>query len=744
MVHASDILVAAVFGSALLSAATGTLAYLRTRERRDHAGTAFVALTYGAALWAGLLGLQLLAGQTPLATTLVKAKWIAATPIVTTSLLFGLYYSGRGDWVTARRTLLLSLEPAVAAAVIVLNPGGVFFAGIVERTAVDLPILVAVPGVGFVVHLTYGFCIGMAFVGLLVEAALRSSGPYRYQATTLAVGASGVLVSSLVYVLEPTWAPPFDITPLVFGLASIALLFAMYRFDLFNVAPVAHETVFANLDDAIVVVDAADRVLETNPAAREAFGIDGDGVGLAADDVLPDDDGMGDLLDGDDTAVTLADGGVSTFAASDATPKYFEATCEPLGRDGVRLLVFRDVTEQTRVERRYRSYVEHADDIIAVADPDGVLEYVSPAVEPVLGRPPEAVTGEVFTDLVHPDDRREVAQPFAQILDAPGESVRMTFRVEHGDGGWRTLEGVGVNRFHDPHIGGYLLTLRDETRRDRYEQRLRVLTRVLRHDLRNELNVVLGYADTIATMDESRAGQYAERIHRSAERLSSLGERVRGVDRTLQNADHGGRPVDVAAVVEEVARRARDRYPEASVTVDAAAVTAYADELLVTAVWNVVENAIRHHDGDAPTVSVTVECDSETVEIRVADDGPGIPDEDRSAVESGHETQLQHASGIGLWLVRWILDGVDGELTFVDAPVSADAPHIEGAPGAVVVLCLRAVTGDAEATSGLDQVDPWGTAATAPERTDGGPGEWRPQSHSGMDASVDDERDGDD
>lgn len=738
MVHASDILVAAVFASALLSTATGTLAYLRTRERRDHAGTAFVALTYGAALWAGLLGLQLLAGQTPLAATLIKAKWIAAAPIVTTSLLFGLYYSGRGDWVTPRRTLLLSLEPAVASAFILLNPGDVFFASIAERTAFELPILVAVPGVGFVVHLAYGFCIGVAFVGVLVESASQSSGPYRYQAVTLAVGASGILVSSVVYALDPAWAPPFDLTPLVFGLASVALLFAMYRFDLFNVAPVAHETVFATLDDAIVVVDGSDRVLETNPAARAAFDLESDAVGLAADDVLPDDDGIADLLAGDDAAVTLADGDVSGFEAGDATPQYFEATCEPLGREGVRLLVFRDVTEQTRVERRYRSYVEHADDIIAVADADGVLEYVSPAVEPVLGRPPEAVTDEVFTDLVHPDDRREVARPFAQILDTPGESVRMTCRVEHGDGGWRTLEGVAVNRFHDPHIGGYLLTLRDETRRDRYEQRLRVLTRVLRHDLRNELNVVLGYADTIAAMDDGYAGQYAERIHRSAERLSSLGERVRGVDRTLQNADHGGRPVDVAAVVEEVARRARERYPDAAVTVDTTEVAAYADELLVTAVWNVVENAVRHHDGETPTVSVTVECDGETVEVRVADDGPGIPDEDRSAVESGHETQLQHASGIGLWLVRWILDGVDGELTFVERPVSADAPHIQGTPGAVVALRLRAAARETEATTGLDQVDPWGTSAAASERTDGGPDEWRPPLPPKQESNADD------
>ncbi|MFC7137400.1 PAS domain-containing protein [Halobaculum litoreum] len=185
--------------------------------------------------------------------------------------------------------------------------------------------------------------------------------------------------------------PPADTTPVVFGGASLLLLFAMYRFDLFDVAPVAHETVFAGLEDAIVVVDESGRVLETNPAAREAFDLDGDGVGLPADRVLPDSPASAALLDGEDAEVVVDDDADAYSRGGE--PTYFEATCEPLGREGVRLLVFRDVTERTRVERRYRAYVEHADDIIAVADADGVLEYISPAVEGVLGYDPELLEG---------------------------------------------------------------------------------------------------------------------------------------------------------------------------------------------------------------------------------------------------------------------------------------------------------------------------------------------------------------
>ncbi|MFC7070972.1 histidine kinase N-terminal 7TM domain-containing protein [Halobaculum lipolyticum] len=716
MVDASATLVVAAFASAVVSTAAGTLAYLRTRERRDHIGVSFVALTYGGALWAVLFGLQVLAGPTPLGYVFLRAKWVLATPVVTSALLFGLYYTGRGDWVTPRRTLLLGVEPAVAAALTVLNPGGVFFERIAVRTLYGIQVYVVVPAVGFVLHIGYGFLVGCALIMLLAEAATRSSGPYRRQAAAVAVAASLPLASETLFVLAPPWAPPFDTTPVVFGGAGLVLLFAMYRFDLFDVAPVAHETVFAGLDDAIVVVDESDRVLETNPAAREAFALGGDGVGRAAAEILPAAEATTDLLAGEDVEVTVADDGDIYTTPGD--PTYFEATCEPLGREGVRVLVFRDVTERTRMERRYRAYVEHADDIIAVADADGVLEYISPAVEAVLGHDPDSLEGGVLTDYIHPDDRRSVAEPFAESLGRPGESVRVSFRVEHADGGWRTLDGVGVNRFHDPHIGGYLMTLRDETRRERYEQRLRVLTRVLRHDLRNELNVVLGYADVIAETGDETAVEYADRIQRSAGRLASLGTRVRGVDRTLRSADHGGRPVDVAAVAEEVGDRARDRFPGMCLTVETDEAVAYADELLATAVWNVVENAGLHHDGDEPRVAVTVACDGDAVEIRVADDGPGIPEGDRVAVESGQETQLRHASGIGLWLVRWILDGVDGELSFVDDPDEAAVPATE----TVVVLRLRTVEGDAAAAAldTDDQLDPWGLQTGGPEAADGG------------------------
>ncbi|WP_459987600.1 ATP-binding protein, partial [Natrinema sp. JCM 9743] len=53
--------------------------------------------------------------------------------------------------------------------------------------------------------------------------------------------------------------------------------------------------------------------------------------------------------------------------------------------------------------------------------------------------------------------------------------------------------------------------------------------------------------------------------------------------------------------------------------------------------------------------------------LTVADDGPGIPPEERELLEGDREiTQLRHASGLGLWLVNWVVTQAGGRLTFHD------------------------------------------------------------------------------
>jgi len=68
---------------------------------------------------------------------------------------------------------------------------------------------------------------------------------------------------------------------------------------------------------------------------------------------------------------------------------------------------------------------------------------------------------------------------------------------------------------------------------------------------------------------------------------------------------------------------------------------------------NLIENGIEHNTGPNPSVRVAVELDGDRVQIRIADNGSGIDDYERSILERGTETPLEHGSGLGLWLAKW-------------------------------------------------------------------------------------------
>ena len=108
------------------------------------------------------------------------------------------------------------------------------------------------------------------------------------------------------------------------------------------------------------------------------------------------------------------------------------------------------------------------------------------------------------------------------------------------------------------------------------------------------------------------------------------------------------------------------------------------DERLALALSELLENCVAHAGPDV-RVRVAADHDGERVALRVADDGPGIPENERAVVTGESEiTQLTHASGLGLWIVKWICQACGGRLRFEDSPLG----------GTAVVLSLTPADGE--------------------------------------------------
>jgi len=225
-------------------------------------------------------------------------------------------------------------------------------------------------------------------------------------------------------------------------------------------------------------------------------------------------------------------------------------------------------------------------------------------------------------DLVHPDDRREAQRAFECAFET-GEPQAIDHRIAHADGNWRQFDTRVERLFEDTEE--VVITATDVTEIRRSEQRLQVLNRVLRHDLKNDTNVIGGYANLLRNHVDEEGDDYLDIIDRKVETLTHLSDQAREIDVTLHR-DGARAEIDLSELVTRLCESLESSFPRATVTVSTpGAAVVCADELLESAVRNVLENAVVHNDGDQPIVEVAVDPDGEGYRIAVADNGPGSP-----------------------------------------------------------------------------------------------------------------------
>ena len=302
---------------------------------------------------------------------------------------------------------------------------------------------------------------------------------------------------------------------------------------------------------------------------------------------------------------------------------------------------------------------------IADARDDNPLVYVNDAFLELTGYDRSEVVGRNCRFLQGEETDRETVAEMRRAIDA-AEPVSVDV-VNYTRDGERFWNRVDIAPVHDEGgaVSHYVGFQTDVTERTLQRQRINVLNRFLRHNLRNELNIIGGYAARSVGETEIDPDDALARIRASVDRLTDLSDEVRHAERIFDSPAAADGVRSTSTVVEEIEAGVLDRYPDVTVRADAPADPVFFRVgTLPLGCVDYLAMLLDENDRDEREVSVVATYDrtDAAVDIALGDNGSGLTEDDWAVVRAGQETPLDHTDRLGLWVLRWVTTIVGGEL----------------------------------------------------------------------------------
>ncbi len=296
-------------------------------------------------------------------------------------------------------------------------------------------------------------------------------------------------------------------------------------------------------------------------------------------------------------------------------------------------------------------------------DTTPIVRAVNPAFEDIFGYDRQQVLGESLNEYIIPEARGTDANAFDE-RTAAGKSNHAIVRRRTTTGIREFLyRGVPYEREDGRRFGFAIYS--DITEQRTYERHIKVIHRILRHNLRNELSVILGTAQLLESdADRESVKSRAATITKHAHELASIGKEAQTLEGLLTD-DRQPERRDVVPMCVDAAEAVRGRTTGTVELELPDRLRLLAVPELSTALEALIENGLVHNDNENPTVCVRSGYEAKRAAIEIADNGLGIPESEREPVfADGQITQLQHGTGLGLWLARCTAEVCDGHLEY--------------------------------------------------------------------------------
>ncbi len=320
-----------------------------------------------------------------------------------------------------------------------------------------------------------------------------------------------------------------------------------------------------------------------------------------------------------------------------------------------------------RVKDRYEELFRGSSQLVVTTDPEGYIKRVNRRTMEVSGYSEDELVGESVLKIAAPEQEDKYVEFWNKVMEE-GEA-KMTLKTQNKDGSNKWIRAGGRTITEDGEIVEIQYSSQDITELVRTRRREDFLHSLLRHDVRNKVQVIDGYLDILLDeeMPEEDKISYIKKVKRATGRSIDLIEKVRTL-RKIQDMDI--KEVNLKPLIQKVVDRRRSEASEMEFRFEMDCSDGECwikgGPLLEELFSNLLENSIRHSEGGKLRVSNRW-TNGEMV-VTIEDDGRGIPEEERDKIfEKGHKGYKSGGSGLGMYLAKEIAESYGGDIEVSDS-----------------------------------------------------------------------------
>ncbi len=337
-------------GSCILIATAGVslvIAGMAWRRRQAPGGATLALLMLAVVEWAVVVALEQAAVGQSAKVLWSKLEYVGTNSVLALFLIFVLRYTRRDTWLSRPKVALIWAIPVLNIIMAATNEWhGLVWSGF-SPSPVGNNLLIYHHGAWFFFMIATAYAYLLAVSALLIRASFRSSVLHRRQAGSVLLAMIAPWAGNIIYVFELSPLPGLNTTPMGFAVTGLILVWSFLGLRLFDLVPVARDTLVERMSDGVLVLDVQNRIVDTNEAVKRFIGVSAASIGQSADAALAK---WPEILEWchDDAACHVE------VLLDKKTPCFADVQISPLRDRRERLpgrfIVFRDITKRYQAE----------------------------------------------------------------------------------------------------------------------------------------------------------------------------------------------------------------------------------------------------------------------------------------------------------------------------------------------------------------------------------------------------------